>query len=961
LGQISSLRGFGGTNWTPNSLTINLGGTISVTEIWLFMHPFLPTCSAYAIQFSLDGVTWDTLENVTNADQIQLQDFNIGTTSVAYVKLIPMNAGSDFNVRFVQLELYNFVDETSNVVDKKGSGPDITITAKEDPTQNASPTPSQLQIGLNNVTNRFSNSNTSSPIYGTTQVDGRGSGVRSNVPVRITASGLAPTEDTFSQKCFYGFISCDDNPAGSTGITYDDSTGTVMFTCKSLYDLFNQTIEPPVYVGYFFFQIVQDLAWRCGVPQQFLNIDPVLQMVPFVTFDEDTGTDCVQQILEVMPFARCFETFDPLPTLNFINYGRNRMNVDFSLYLSNLYGYAFSGNLLYLIGNLTVDGENNIYLDVWVWDTTQPLDKSIKQLINQQNFGASNAPVDTVYFPGCAFVTSNGNLVFQFGYVCNTQGNEHYVISVNLESLAWTTNIVPHGAGTGGLAPQDYFSQSFSNRYIFMIVYCAETGFADYRMVSYDGNTGNMYDLGAVPSSPMITWMGGDSEYYIQTIEDVLQVAHYNGNISSSLSLTTITGCTGADFEPGNTFYEPTGQNLYWIGKKPVDDGFLHLYKINILAAFASPSLTPTDISGQLVPESTYNIVNEIFTDGNYVIYTLNVGSRYVLNITNSGNLPFFLGDGNLTVLNGNTGSTPGLATLETLFQKWALMEYTDALGVTQSFFLNICFPMNEMYGFVLKPSRPFNPSPEVAFSLSSFLTSSQVSDGNPSANRVTIAATPNSLNTSRVHLWDQPTDRVLSYPAGLITKLSIPVTSSVRGPVEATVRLFNWTSLNIGESQGAISQDITINGTTYPCYFWGEGDIMYLQFDCTGRPGLSFGGANITGCEVSTRDQAELEQDESDLISQALYGRIFLLAITSSLYNDPSFYQDLLLNGKYAKYYINSMEMPWYPIIELSELTTFTNLNCGFSGILFEVVGYTITGFKTTLQLKQYYTLYNI
>ncbi len=384
---------------TANYLKIDFGVNRSFNEIRIFMAPFVSNGQSIGIYTCVDGLDPNTFANLVdfynhpitgNVSSGILITRNTTQTTARYVVIKPGDAGNDGGVRVSQVEVYNWIDESAYVLDDGNGSSKIKITAKSDDSQNASVTPSDCSISLNNKTKRFSEMNSSSLIYGILQIDGKGSGVRSGVPVHITTSFKGPNTLPVKWSTFDGYITNDDNPGGSTGLTYDDNTGTLLVVAKSIYSLLDRTISVPVYNGWFLHLVIKDICYRCGIPEQFLNIDPIFQMSPYTTFSTTSGSSMIGDILTALPFSRVYETFNGYYTLlNGKNYGRTKMDGDLSLFQQPQGTIAAwcideSKNKAYFLFNyqLASGGQplgtpKNQWYQLFSWDMTQPIESGM--------------------------------------------------------------------------------------------------------------------------------------------------------------------------------------------------------------------------------------------------------------------------------------------------------------------------------------------------------------------------------------------------------------------------------------------------------------------------------------------------------------------------------------------------------------------------------------------------------
>ncbi len=324
-----------GSNVLPNAATIDMSASISFNKIEVFLHPLLPTCTSFSIQTSPDNSTWTTIFQGDGLPTLVVASFN-ATLTARYFRIVPGNVGSDGYFRIVALNVFNMIDESANVSWVNGQ-PQITIDSKADENQNSSPTPSECDLTFQNMTGRFSPFNSSSPIYGTLQNDGRGSGVRPNCPVIVTATATAyiggPAYTT-SNIVFNGYITNDDNPGGSQAIQLDESSKTATIICKSLLARLTTSIDTPVYECASLDFIIRDICYRCGIADQQINIQSMGQGVPWLSFSNSPAQSIISDMITALPFLLAFDTYDPNSSVNFVNKGRSRIDLDLTRFIN---------------------------------------------------------------------------------------------------------------------------------------------------------------------------------------------------------------------------------------------------------------------------------------------------------------------------------------------------------------------------------------------------------------------------------------------------------------------------------------------------------------------------------------------------------------------------------------------------------------------------------------------------
>ena len=175
------------------------------------------TLGASFIQFVTDTTTTATF----NLDEVTIIPTVTRSITTSKIRLLIQNLQNDGDVaRVTELQVFNFIDESSKVKDNN-----ITLTYRKTSETNFI-SPGQFQVVLSNLDGRYSPKNSVSPIYGVTQLDGRG-WVRAGTPIEIWGGYETVNGDYFKSPLMKGTIGSEQDPAANTGVELDTSEETV--------------------------------------------------------------------------------------------------------------------------------------------------------------------------------------------------------------------------------------------------------------------------------------------------------------------------------------------------------------------------------------------------------------------------------------------------------------------------------------------------------------------------------------------------------------------------------------------------------------------------------------------------------------------------------------------------------------------------------------------------------------
>lgn len=347
---------------TPAWVVIDLGQVRTFNSVVVYQHPteplqsngeYIPSVNAY----NFYGVNtlpggfpsppnaaggWNLIASITMIGGETFQpepgeDALTGKTearfkdsvSYRYLAFRTSGGGLDALARICSIEAYNWIDESARVVWRANQGPDVQIERVLDQSQTSIPTPSECRVNFTNEDGRYTPGNSSSPLYGVQQVDGRGEGVRSGIPVRVTALVTGSDGKLRSKRIFDGFVANDQSVGGPMAISTDELSRTALLVCKGISTTLTNEVDSPVYEGDFFSTMLKDLVARGGVAFQDLLMRSISQAVPFVSFARQSVLASLTAIGRALPFFRVFERHDPA-AIEVKNHGRSRADFDYT-------------------------------------------------------------------------------------------------------------------------------------------------------------------------------------------------------------------------------------------------------------------------------------------------------------------------------------------------------------------------------------------------------------------------------------------------------------------------------------------------------------------------------------------------------------------------------------------------------------------------------------------------------
>jgi hypothetical protein len=154
---------------------------------------------------------------VFNLDEVTIVPSVTTSVTTTKIRLVVQNLQNEGDVtRVTALQVYNFIDESSYVKENN-----VTLTYRKTSETNFI-SPGQFQVVLSNLDGRYSPKNSNSPIYGVTQLDGRG-WVRAGTPIELWGGYETTDGDTFKSPLMKGTIGSEQDPAANTGVEVDTS------------------------------------------------------------------------------------------------------------------------------------------------------------------------------------------------------------------------------------------------------------------------------------------------------------------------------------------------------------------------------------------------------------------------------------------------------------------------------------------------------------------------------------------------------------------------------------------------------------------------------------------------------------------------------------------------------------------------------------------------------------------
>lgn len=999
------------TSGGSNNLTIYFGSQITFNQIVVYNHFTLPSLTAYSFYGSNDGVNYTLLQTVNGSSVKDV--VNASQQTWAYLQLRPGGYGSDNTLRIVEIQVFNWVDVTSDVVlegESPDTQPEIHLTAKGSSGQNAMPTPSELQIELNNAENKYSPWNTKSPYYGITGPDGLSSDLRTQARVRLQVSP-ASANGSFTQQVYYGIIAFDDNPGGAAGFSFDDAHRTVTIICKSIMYRLDSIINTPVYDGAPAWSVIQDICSRCGIAPQDTNVYENIQLgqgVPFISFPQQSGSAILSQYTQVLPFLRIYETYANDWSLTVTNYGRTRFDCSLAGFIPGVQnggipsGLGFLNQMINNIiftnpGNKALIFDTNYYYHpfttppnnrIWKWDLTTSLGNGL--YLFGSDVALNTAMVyyrylDTKVF----FVDEAANLKYfdstASSLVISTVGSFATGTKTQLVSACFYSNfcyIVLQDTSTGFQYLFVYdLTQAFST--------VVSKGQLSHKMSNPTRSSGVTINSGVCAdgkywfyqwSATQITIWEHNGTPYTTTFSATVDVSYF-----SSLTIGGLNYQNSAFAYGGNT----TSPRLLAIAAAPVNgSGFTNLefWTLDIDAAYSNPAMNATKVG--IILSDVGNTFVKIGLPGDGSVPFLDMASfvmngSYVYMGDSEGNLwvqdtnktfaPFQIGVSMPMYEMSNPPYQPFYQTMV-----WQMIGYgpgtivrhcgpnPNGVDLNSQVWYSHTTPTNyfqgDMTAFMVQKGG-FPTTPVASFDIGdNFMENLQLNVGNPTVNKVTIQPEPFALQ-SLSQVWAQGNDQSLIFPSNEKTTLSFQLngTSSRGNALAGIQRKFICSYFTLIDNPALVTS-IMITGQTYKCTFFAESDIGYLTIDATGNTQpVSITGATVQGQPATQPYTQAGYVNESDLTSQGAYQRIITQNIATALFNDTSFFQDILLNGKYGKPYVQGADMPWYPIIGVGQVIFIQDSVLGMALALFEVVEFNVDGFKTNFKANAVFATFNI
>lgn len=348
---------------TPAWVAIDFGQVREFNAVVIYQHPtlplqsngdYIPSCNSFNLYgtntlpggfpFAPHTPEWDLIGSITliggETGQVEPgEDALNGKTeirfrsSVSYRYLALRTSGTggadDTDIRVCSIEAYHWVDESARVVWNDGQGPAVEIERVLDQSQTSIPTPSECRLTFVNEDGRYTPGNSLSPLYGNQQVDGRGEGVRSGIPVRVEAHVRGSDGVLRGKRQFDGFVANDQSVGGPMAVSTDEDSRQALFVCKGISTTLTNEIDTPVYEGDYFSTMLKDLVARGAIAFQDLLVRSIFQAVPFVSFTRQGVLASLTAIGKAMPFFRVFERHDPA-AIEVKNRGRTRADLDFA-------------------------------------------------------------------------------------------------------------------------------------------------------------------------------------------------------------------------------------------------------------------------------------------------------------------------------------------------------------------------------------------------------------------------------------------------------------------------------------------------------------------------------------------------------------------------------------------------------------------------------------------------------
>lgn len=262
--------------------------TLSDTTVWVRIMADFTNAVEFVNNMSVDDikVTSTVSEYTTTRVRLSVQDTQVSAASTFPRVTDP--------ARVVEVQMFNFVDETAYVVDD-----DIQVTYKKTPSTNFI-APSYFQVRLSNTSKRFSAKNAQSPIYGYTQPDGRGF-IRAGSLIEIYGGYRDELGNEYTTPLVFGIIGSEANPSSNTGIENSTSNEDVLLVGGDDVTQLNRTkiSDDNVVTGLSLEQILTRLCQLSGFAVQDMQFDTSGTTVPYSWIGEGTGVlDEINKIIE---------------------------------------------------------------------------------------------------------------------------------------------------------------------------------------------------------------------------------------------------------------------------------------------------------------------------------------------------------------------------------------------------------------------------------------------------------------------------------------------------------------------------------------------------------------------------------------------------------------------------------------------------------------------------------------
>ena len=938
------------------AITLLFSKLTTFNELVVLLHPH-NTPGGFTFEASVNGVSWTTLWSPDNPKFKNVVKFN---SDLSY-KFLKITSKADL-LWVCQIAVYRWVDESDYLLKGEDGAPDIQVSSKFDFSQNSSPTASECVANFDNITRRYVSTNASSPIYGIAQPDGKGSGIKSNVPIRVTSTmtGLVSgVEQTWTGVYYYGYIYNDDSPAGSQGVTIDASEKTAMIVAKSIYTCLDKNINYPAYNGASLDYIAKDAAVRCGVPEQDIVCSGMEQTQSWLALGQGSPSDLITDISAALPYFRAFETYSIMgASLQMVNAGKVRMDVDFSSYIvvSEGVGDRPDGYWQWMISKedkkmyvfqVSYDNplEDNVMISLMSWDMTKSVTEGFSQLgdlvIDHLIAHSPGSPQMAMIRLGNYFYIVNvKDLKRPNGTVVYTSVRE-VKVGDNLSALSAPTYIDFAGYN----AYSKIYGLSGYDKYIFISMYGRSSNGTIPDITYYNSLYVHNVETGATRTLlNTFTDQGGlgtDGKYLVQMTSSGIRVWYYNQAPETAVfSWQTYvdTGISGVCFV-NERIYFWIGRAFYYVSASDVwaNGAAAVRYSVGILS-------TSTGATG--------SGVQTCYKDGFFYFY-----------VGDSSGVQLFIWN---TSASFTTAFNLGLFSQDNLISPLSI----DANPLEQTFdFWNAAWQRNTLYdagltGFLVAGQDQKKPVAQYEFEWGDgFVDNMVLAIGNPVANRVQVKANYQSLATSMSAVFTQPDDLpyVVEGNKKNVFAMSLSVSDRGQGYSPTTHRYAVASGTTIYDDP-SLQTNVVIDAITYPCTFYGLSDIGYLIIDATGLSGSTLDGVVVYGRTVASSETGTIITDRSDAVSKKMYNGVeYLQMIDSPIFIDTSLVADILLNGKYARLYLTEMPMPWYPSVRVGDIIGITNSDWSLSGELFQVLEYTHDGYSTTIKAKRANFFYNI